>query len=114
MTERDPDPDTESDPDSESVSVSASASVSDANANADTDADSESYVTDKNDIRWVYLGSLTSLLLACSLVVLVTGGAAGYVSLEAVPTQWYVLYGTAVVTSIGWTFGKELLDDWRK
>jgi len=75
-------------------------------------ADDDDSVTASDDMRWVYLGSTLSIVLTLSLVVLVVGGAAGYLALSAISQPWYVLYALCVLTAVGWVFGKELVNKW--
>lgn len=70
-------------------------------------------VTNQDDVRWVYLGSVLAFILTISLVILILGAAAGLLALPAVTQPWFALYSLSVLTAVGWVFGKELVKKWQ-
>lgn len=85
----------------------------DPNQPSDDEYDDDESITDADDVRWVYLGSVLSLVLTLSLVVLVIAAAAGWLTLSAITQPWFALYSLVVVTAVGWVFGKELVKKWQ-
>lgn len=66
--------------------------------------------TTSADRRWKYTGTVLSILLIASLPVLIIGVGVGVISLAGVSSSWWVLYTTAVLMALTWTYGKETLE----
>jgi len=67
-------------------------------------------ITNKKSVRWEYLSSVVTALLALTLCVLLVGGSLGLLSLGAIPQGWFVLYASALAAAIGWLFGREYIE----
>lgn len=68
--------------------------------------------TTSDEVRWKYLASIVTALLVSSLIVLVIGSAIGVLSVGAITQAWFVLYATAVISSVAWVYGEDFVD-WR-
>lgn len=71
----------------------------------DTEIDDETMTTDVT-ARWHFLGSALALLLVSSIPLFAAAHAYGLVDISSVPQAWYLLYATAAITAVVWTFGK--------
>lgn len=88
--------------------------MSSADSQNTSTADEDDSVTNEDDVRWVYLGSVLASLLTISLVVLILAAAAGVFTLSAISQPWFALYALSVLTAVGWVFGKELVKKWQQ
>jgi len=59
--------------------------------------------------RWEYIGTILAGVMVLSLPVLVTGAAAGILSVSAVTQGWFVLYATITLMAATWAFGEGTL-----
>lgn len=71
--------------------------------------DNNENLTTSSKERWEYLGTVVSILILTSLVLLVLGSSYGLLSLTAIGQSWFLLYSTVCLMSATWVFGKGTL-----
>lgn len=69
---------------------------------------SDEQLTENKDTRWEYLNTFMAAILLVSFVAMVLLASAGVITLAAVSQPWFLLYASAVATSLVWTFGKDV------
>jgi hypothetical protein len=74
-----------------------------------TPEDRDENLTTSSRERWEYLGTVVSILILSSLVLLVLGSSYGLLSLAAIGQSWFLLYSTICLMAATWVFGKGTL-----
>lgn len=69
--------------------------------------------TTNDDVRWKYLASAVTVVLVVTLAVLLIGASLGVLSLSAISQGWFILYGSALLTSVVWLYGEEAYTRWK-
>lgn len=59
--------------------------------------------------RWEYLGTIASMVVLLSLIILILGSSYGILLLSAIGQSWFILYATICLMAATWIFGKGTL-----
>lgn len=68
----------------------------------------EKYLSEDTDKRWVWLSTIVALLILASLPLFVGLLLLGYTT-ASLGQAWFVLYATAVLMALVYSFGREAL-----
>jgi len=69
----------------------------------------DKYLSEDTDKRWVWLSTVVALAILISLPLFVGAMLFGYTAVASIGQAWFVLYSTAVLMALVYSFGREAL-----
>lgn len=71
-------------------------------------------VTTETKVRWKWLGSIIAFSTMVGFTVLMAAAATGHANLSAINSEWYYLISITILTTLGWLYGTDIVNEYRK